>query len=151
MYWEKASGWGCETQLRGWLSPQAVSHLALCTATTVGTHRDIAPPPSSSTVRLSAVAVQRKRRRRRRRRNRGVLQKGSGQLSQQEALPHTSSLQQLSRADVRAVGVFCTSCSSLQPLLCLCRSLATGPQAGEIKACSSMSMLSLLRLPGRQG
>lgn len=66
----------------------------------------------------SVLLLQRKRRRR----TRGVLQKGSGQLSQQETLPHMPSpqaWQQPSRADVRAVGVFCTPCSSLQPLLCL--------------------------------
>lgn len=80
-----------------------------------------------------------------------MLQKRSGQLSQQEALPRTSSpqgWQQPARADVRAVSAFCTP---MQPLLCLCQCLATGLQAGETKASSSISMLSPLRLLGRWG
>lgn len=37
-YWEEARGWGCRTQLRGWLSPGAGTHLALSAATATCTH-----------------------------------------------------------------------------------------------------------------
>lgn len=79
---------------------------------------------------------------RRRKGTRNISQKDSGQLPQHRAL-HLMSFslgqQQPSRANVRAVGIFCTIQGSLHPLLWPYWCLAMDQQAGEMKASPSVS------------